>query len=285
MVFNGTTWIQANTDQPGTPISDKIGIGSDGSYDERVRLIGTLKAQLGYPVQCVELNEEQFNIAIDNALDTYRQLCGGAYERRFMMYTLSPDQQLYYLNSPADGTDRIVNVMRIHRLNVLGATSLTGDNNIYYQTFLNQYYSTGQTDILSIHLMHSLSEEFSKIFAGEFTFTWNEARREMYITRRIPNAEKVVLECFLERSEQELLLDRWCKQWLQGWAMAECKETLGLIRSKYTSGTPGPGGSITLNGDLLISEARQDFTDLRQQMLDYEVGNLSETGSIAFFWG
>jgi hypothetical protein len=240
---------------------------------------------LGWPQVCVELTEEQFNIAIDNALDTYRQLAGGAYERRFIMYTLLPDQTTYYLNSPVDYTDRIVNVMRIHRLNILGATALTGENNIYFQTFLNQYYSSAHTDILSLHLMHSLSEEFHKIFAGEFTFTWKEARRELNVLRRISNAEKVVLECFLERTEQELLLDRWAKQWLQGWAMAECKEMLGLIRSKYTSGTPGPGGSITLNGDMLLSEARQDFTDLRQQMLDYEVGNLNEVGNVAFMWG
>lgn len=285
MVFTGTSWIQANTDQQGTPSTDKTGVGTDGSYDERLRLIKILKAQLGYPIQCVELNEEHFNIAIDNALDTYRQLAGGAYERRFIMYTLLPDQTTYYLNSPVDYTDRIVNVMRIHRLNILGATALTGENNIYFQTFLNQYYSSAHTDILSLHLMHSLSEEFHKIFAGEFTFTWKEARRELNVLRRISNAEKVVLECFLERTEQELLLDRWAKQWLQGWAMAECKEMLGLIRSKYTSGTPGPGGSITLNGDMLLSEARQDFTDLRQQMLDYEVGNLNEVGNVAFMWG
>ncbi len=285
MVFNGTGWIQANTDQQGTPTTDKVGIGSDGSYDERLRLIKILKAQLGYPIQCVELNEEHFNIAIDNALDTYRQLSGGAYERRFILYTMLPDQQTYYLNSPVDRTDRIVQIMRIHRLNILGSNTLTGENNVYFQTFLNQYYSSGQTDILSIHLMHSLSEEFHKIFAGEFTFQWNEARREMTVLRRVPMAEKVVLECFLERSEQELLLDRWAKQWLQGWAMAECKEMLGLIRSKYTSGTPGPGGSITLNGDMLLSEARQDFTDLRQQMFDYEVGNMNEVGNVAFMWG
>jgi hypothetical protein len=285
MVFTGTKWIQANTDQQGTPTSDKVGIGSDGSYDERLRLIKILKAQLGWPARCVELGEEQFNIAIDNALDTYRQLSGGAYERRFIMYTMLANQQLYFMNSPTDATDRIVTIQRIHRLNILGATTLSGENNIYFQTFLNQYYSSQHTDLLSIHLVHSLSEEFQKVFAGDFTFTWNEARRELYVTRRIPENEKVVIEATIERTEQELLLDRWCKQWLQGWAMAECKEILGLIRSKYTSGTPGPAGTITLNGDQLLSEARLDFTDLREQILNYESGELASVGNVSFMWG
>jgi len=48
---------------------------------------------------------------------------------------------------------------------------------------------------------------------------------------------------------------------------------LGLIRSKYSSGLPGPTGGLSLNGELLLSEARQDFEELNRQLLDYEVGN------------
>lgn len=271
-VWNGTTWNQANTDQQGTPTTDKIDIGTDGSYDERVRLIKILKNQLGWPVQCVELKEEQFNIAIDNALDTYRHLSDGAYTRRYILFTVIENQQLYYLNSATDGTDHIVGISKIHRLNILGANSLNWDSNIFFQTFLNQYYSAGYTDILSIHLVHGLSEDFQRIFAGDLTFTWDEPSRELFITRRIVRNEKVIIEAYCERSEQELILDRYAKQFIQNWALAECKEQLGLIRSKYSSGTPGAQGPINLNGELLISEARQDMTELREQLLNNEYG-------------
>lgn len=281
-VWNGSGWEQANTAQQGTPITDKTGIGNDGSYDERMRLIRILKSQLGWPTQCVELTEEHFNIAIDNALDTYRQLSVSAYERRFILYTLLTDQQLYYLNSPTDSTDRVVAVQKIHRLNILGANSMNWDTNIYFQTFLSQFYSSGYTDVLSIHLMHSLSEEFQRIFAGDLPFIWNEARRELAISRRIQRNEKVILEVELERTEQELLLDRWCKQFLQNWALAECKEMLGLIRSKYASGTPGPSGTINLNGETLLAEARQDFTELKEALLNYEHNSASHGGNISF---
>jgi len=284
-VWTGTTWIQANTDQEGTPSTDKISIGTDGSYDERLRLVEVLKSQLGWPVLCVELKEEQFSIAIDNALDTYRQLCDGAYKMAYLLFPLIADQQLYYLNSAVDQTDHIVSIGKIHRLNILGANSLTWDSNIYFQTFLNQYYSAGHTDILSIHLVHSLSEEFQRLFAGDMPFIWDEARRELFIERRISRGEKVILEVMLERSEQELLLDRYCKQFLQNWALAETKEMLGLIRSKYSSGTPGASGPINLNGELLISEARQDMTELREQLLAYEFGGLVGKGNTAFLIG
>jgi hypothetical protein len=284
-VFTGTSWIQANTDQEGTPSTDKIAIGNDGSYKERIRLIKVLQGQLGYPTVCNELNEEHFNIAIDNAIETYRQLSSGAYRMQYVLFTLMENQQTYYLNSPVDKTDRIVTVNKVHRLNILGSNSLSWDSNIYFQTFLNQYYSAGYVDILSIHMLHTLSEEFKHVFAGDMPFLWNEASREFVILRRIARNEKIIIECNMERTEQELLIDRWCKQWLQAWSMAELKEMLGLIRSKYSSGIPGAGGNITLNGELLISEARQDFLDLRQQLFDYEAGGLTENGNVSFLLG
>lgn len=284
-VWTGTEWKQANTDQEGTPTTDKISIGTDGSYDERIRLIKILKGQLGWPVMCVELTEEQFNIAIDNALDTYRQLSDGAYKTAYMLYTLIEGQQTYYLNSATDNTDHVVNVSKIHRLNILGSNSLNWDSNIYFQTFLNQYYSAGYTDILSIHMVHALSEDFQRIFAGDMTYLWDEPTRELFITRRVGRNEKVIMEVTLERSEQEMLLDRYCKQFLQNWALAECKEQLGYIRSKFSSGTPGANGTITLNGEMLISEARQDKTELREQLLNNEYGGYIGKGNVSFLWG
>ncbi len=271
-VWTGSTWKQANTDQQGTPTTDKISIGTDGSYDERMRLIKILKGQLGWPVMCVELKEEQFNIAIDNALDNYRQLSDGAYKRGYFLFTLIEGQQTYYLNSAVDKTDHVVSVNKIHRLNILGSNSLNWDSNIYFQTFLNQYYSAGYTDLLSIHMVHALSEDFNRIFAGDMMFQWDEPTRELFLTRKVARNEKVILEVTLERSEQELLLDRYCKQYLQNWALAECKEMLGMIRSKFSSGTPGANGAITLNGEMLISEARQDMTELREQLMNNEFG-------------
>lgn len=279
-VYNGTSWEQANTSQQGTPTTDKTRIGNDGSYDERLRLIRVIKSEFGWPNSCIELTEDNFNTAIDNALETYRQLSAGAYEKRYVLLTLMADQQTYYLNNPVDETDRIVSIQKIYRLNILGANSMNWDSNVYFQTFLSQFYQSGYTDILSIHLMHSLSEEFQRIFAGEFTFLWNEARRELMLTRRVARNEKVVLEVDLERTEQELLLDRYCKQFIQQYATATVKEMLGLLRSKYSSGTPGPNGSITLNGDTLIAEARQDFAELKEALLNWEyqsagMGNVS----------
>lgn len=273
MVWNGSGWSKADTENEGTPTTDKIGVGTDGSYDERLRLIKVLKHQLGYPQVCVELSEEQFNIAIDNALDEFRRRADNAYSHRHISFTVKRGQSEYYLNDPRDKTDKIVNVMKIHRINQLGISSLSAETGLYAQAFFNQLYQGSNVDVLSIHLMNQLSETYEKIFAGNLSFTWDEASRQLLILRRTMNEEeRVILEVAMERTEQELLLDRWAKQWLQGWAESELLEMLGLIRSKYGS-LPGANGGISLNGDQLITMADSKQQELLRQILDYEVGN------------
>lgn len=286
LVWDGEQWVKSDTDSEGTPTSEKVGIGSDGSYTERLSLIKVLKGQLGWPQVCVELTEEQFNIAIDNALDEFRRRADNAYTHRHILFTLKSGQSNYYLNDPRMKTDKIVNIMKIHRVSQLGINSLGGTENIFAQPFVQQFYNGTQVDLVSIHLMANLAETFEKIFAGNITYTWDEASRQMTIYREVSNAqERVVLEVVMERTEQELLADRWAKQWLQGWAHAELKEMLGMIRSKYSS-VAGPNGGLSLNGDLLISEARSDFEDLLRQILDYEVGNGGVNfGNTSFFIG
>lgn len=282
--WNGQQWEHVNTSQQGIHSTNKVNIGTDGSYDERMSLAKILQAQLGWPQMCIELSEEQFNSAIDNALDTYRQLSDGAYRHQFIIFTLIKEQQKYFLNNPVDKTDHIVQIDKISRISALGPGLST--DNIFMQAFLQDYYySSRNADLLSTHLVQSLSEEFGRLFANDLLFSWDEYTRELFITRKISNNEKVLLDCVMERSEQELLVDRYARQFLQNWSLAELKMYLGLIRSKFSSGLPGPAGTITLNGELLIAEARQDQTELKQGLLDYEYGGLVGSSNSSFVFG
>ena len=58
------------------------------------------------------------------------------------------------------------------------------------------------------------------------------------------------------------------RTWIKQYTLALCKETLGLIRSKFSS-VPIPGSDVQLNGSDLISQGRED----RQRLSD----NLSQT--------
>lgn len=47
------------------------------------------------------------------------------------------------------------------------------------------------------------------------------------------------------------------RQWIRQYTMALCKETLGLIRSKFSS-IPIPGSDLQMNGSELLSQGRED---------------------------
>jgi len=55
------------------------------------------------------------------------------------------------------------------------------------------------------------------------------------------------------------------KQWIRRFALALAKETLGQVRSKFSQ-IPIPGNNVTLNGDKLISEAREEQKMLREEL-------------------
>ena len=281
--YDGTKFTQANTADEGIPMTDKV-VGNDGTSDERTYLMNVIKRQLGWPTICVELDEQHFEIAIDNALEEFRRRCDNAYTSRYFTVPAQKGQDIYYLNDPVTGTNRIVDIVKIWRVSGLGLIA-QGQDGIYGQSFLQQLYAPGVVDLTSIYLVNSYAEQFSQIFAGEIAFHWNEATRQLQLLRRLNANEKILIECVGERTEQELLVDRYATQWLQAWAVSEAKMMLGHIRSKY-QGLPGAGGGITLNGSELLASAQEDQTELLRQIMDFEVGNGSANfGNYSFVMG
>lgn len=55
------------------------------------------------------------------------------------------------------------------------------------------------------------------------------------------------------------------KQWIRRFALSSCKEMLGYIRNKFDK-VPIPGDSVTLNGDKLIAEAKEEKEKLREEL-------------------
>jgi hypothetical protein len=281
--FDGTNFTQSNTANEGVHMTLKP-VGNDGSSDERSNLMMNLKRSMGWPVVCVELDEGHFNLAIDNALEEFRRRADNAYGVRFYTLPMIKGQSVYYLNDPVTGTNRIVDIIKIHRVSGLGLVG-QGDNGIYGQSFLQSLYAPGVVDLTSIHLMSAYAEQFSQIFAGEIGFRWDEATRQLVTLRRLNKDEKVIIECTGERTEQELIVDRYATQWIQGWALSEVRMMLGNIRSKYAS-LPGAGGGTQLNGDALLQASRDDQVELLRQIMDFEVGNGGNTfGNYSFMMG
>lgn len=267
---NYGAWSAVESEQ-GISMMDKQDVGTTLAPSARDNLIMVLKRQLGWPKVCVELDDGHFDIGVGNALSEIRRRTDSAYAKQYFFMQIQQFQDVYYLNDPSLGTDKIVDVIKIHRLNMLGLVNFAPDN-IYAQQFLNQFYAPGVSyDMVSIHLISAMSELFELLFAGNVAFNWREATREMKIYKKFGTPEKVLIECSCEKTEQELIGDRWISQWIQQWARSELMMMLGQIRGKYQN-LPGPGGGLALNGDMLMQEGIRLQEDCLRQIQDFEVG-------------
>ena len=57
------------------------------------------------------------------------------------------------------------------------------------------------------------------------------------------------------------------KQWIRRYALALSKETLGQVRSKFGNAIPIPGESVNLNGADLLSQAKDEQSALREELI------------------
>lgn len=241
----------------GTPSYDEIGVGTTGDPAFRRELADSIRKQLGYPVVEVELTKYQINEAIQSALEELRTRSSAAYRRVYFFLNVQPNVQKYVMTNERVGFNTIVNVMGIHRVTSAFLSTVYAAG-VYGQTTLQHLYHMGTFDLVSYHIIADYIEQLEQLFATRVTYTWHEASRELYIFQRFTRRERVLVDAIVEKTEQELMVDRYVKTWIERWALAQCQLTLAQIRGKYAT-LPGAGGGVSLNAADLNQMAQDNI--------------------------
>lgn len=277
-----------NVPQPGTdgvsdqPSYQELGIGTDGSMDERLDMMNEIRYELGYPVMDVELTPEQLDYAITKSLGEFRTKSSLAYKRGFFFLRVNPETQRYTLTNKVGGFNKIVDIMGIQRLTSSFLSSAHGAG-VYGQIVMQHLYNMGTFDLLSYHIMAEYTKTMEVLFAARLTFTWHEQSRELWIHHRFPQTEPMVsVEATVERSEQDLLTDRYTRPWLRRYATATSRLMLAEIRGKFGS-LPGASGSITLNSNDLRMAAKEEIELCLREIDDYIADRPEEYGIATTF--
>ena len=245
----------------------EVGVGTDGTPDERRELMDSLRRQLGYPVVEVELDNVQFDTCVNIALETYRQRAAGAYRRGFFFLNIEPGMQQYLMTNKTIGYNRIVTVTAAYRFTSAFLSSAHGAG-AYGQIVLQHLYNMGTYDLTSFFLVSQYVEQLEHLFATRLTFSFHENNRMLSFYTAFTRAERVLLDCMVERTEQDLITDRYSKIWIERYALAEAMMMLSQIRGKFAS-LPGAGGGVSLNAAELVTLAQSYREDLLQQLDDY----------------
>lgn len=245
------------------PVYNQLGVGTDGTDNIRSSLANDIRYELGYPVMDVELTHEQIDYAISKAISELRSKSGLAYKRGFFFMELLPETQRYYLTNKIAGHNKIVEVIGVYRMTSAFLSSAHGAG-VYGQIVLQHLYSMGTFDLLSYHIMAEYTKLMEQLFAAKITFTWDEQSRELFMHHRFARRERMVcIEATVERTEQDILADRYAKPWIRKYVGGMCRIMLAEIRGKYSS-LPGAGGNVALNA----GELRTAGNEMIQSCMD-----------------
>ncbi len=238
-------------------------------YSSREDLIRELQLRLADGIVDVELDREHYDIAINKALSTYRQLSAGSVEESIIFIETVDGQTDYTL------PDEVMEVRRIYRRGI-GTNSGGGTNFDPFDVAFNNMYmlQAGQIGGLAVFdAFAQYKETIGRVFGSEYNFIWNKNTKNLKIMRNIRHEEDIAVGVYNFIPESILLKDVGANPWLAAYSLAQSKLMLGEARSKYTSGLPGAGGAITLNGDALKAEGQQEVESLRERLHNFEEGN------------
>jgi len=251
----------------GVPSYLEVGVGTDGTPDERRELMDSIRRQLGYPVVEVELDNVQLDTCVNLGLEEYRKRAAGSMRRGFFFLDIAPGKQQYLMTNKIIGYNRIVQVMAAYRFTSAFLSSAHGAG-AYGQIVLQHLYNMGTYDLTSFFLVSQYVEQLEMLFATRLTFSFHENDRLLSFYTAFTRAERVLIDCMVERSEQDLLKDRYSKTWIERYALAEAMMMLSHIRGKFAS-LPGAGGGISLNAAELVTLAQTYREELIEQLDDY----------------
>lgn len=260
----------------------QLGVGDDGSPDERRKLHDNIRMILGAPSIRIELTKQQIDKCIDNALLMLRKKSSYSYKKGMFFLDLKPNQQVYTLTDRCVGFNKIVDITVIHRMKQGAFKTAYSQNDNFAFAALQQMYTLGTFDILTYHLTSAYVEELEVLFASRIMYQWLERKRELKIYQVVRGKERVLLEAIIERTEQELLNDRETALWIERWAVAEAKSMLAQIRGKFVT-LPGPTGSTQLNHADLQTQVETEKNALIEEIESKSMQDLTDIGMKAHF--
>lgn len=228
---------------------------------DKITFDAELTTELGGNLIDVELTDEDFNVAFKNAKQIFIQRGNNNMDRQFYSLDVIADTNTYTL--PAES-----NIDTVTRL--IKPRGLISGNDpfsvAYVQSMFRQTYSGG-ANLLVYELTSQYLENVNKYTAYDTNFIYKPRSFELTLLDKPVTDATWILDCYANLTDDEYR----DMEWIADYALAECKIILGRAYSKFQS-LSSPTGETSLNGEALISEGREDKTQLLEDIKNYVDG-------------
>lgn len=232
------------------------------SVNSREKLKQYCLRHLGHPVIEINVDDDQLEDRIDEALAMYRE---------FHFDGLVPSYVKYQITA-ADMTNKYIPITNplvtgIEKILVLPSTNPLSMWNVKYQIFLNEIYNYNATSYTGYVITQQHLRNIEMLFSGETPVRFNRLTEKLYLDAdwgtTIKENDWIIIKCYIA-VDPDTNTKIWGDRWLKKYTSALFKRQWGENLSKY-SGIQLVGGT-TLNGLELYDKAVAEIEKLEQEL-------------------
>jgi hypothetical protein len=217
--------------------------------------------RLGAPVVEINVDDDQVDDRIDDALEFYRDYHYDGSERIFLKHQITEtDKTNQYIDIPTTVMG-IVNVFPI-------GTGLQANNlfNLRYQISLNEVHDWASERIQHYVASMERISLLEELLVGKQPLRFNRHTDKMHLDmdwNRVSVGEYIIIECY-KVLDPDTYTSVWGDWWLRQYCTALIKRQWGENMKKF-EGMQLPGG-VTFNGQTIWAEAQEEILRLEEEV-------------------
>lgn len=226
--------------------------------------------KLGFPVVDINVDPDQLEDRIDDALQKFREYHYDGVEETYLAQKLT---STILDTNTIDLPDSIIGVTRVLPLTQgsISSSAASGFNifDINYQIRLNDFYNLTSSSYTYYVVARQHLEMLSQITTGEITFNFNKkvSKIEIFskLSSRLSENDYIMLQVnrIVDPEEYEKVFNDF---WLKAYTTALFKRQWGSNLTKYANYTL-PGG-LVINGEKIYMDAVAEIEKLELELRD-----------------
>ena len=265
----------------------------------RQELIDYCLRRLGYPVLEVNVDEDQIEDLIDDALQYFQDRHFDGVERMLLKHEITKENKetlkTGITTTTANSTvgittttftesqnfiqlpDHVLGVERVLKMDA--STISSGMFNIKYQIFLNDLYYYGALDLMNYAMTKTYLEDLSRIITPDTQLRFNKKNHRLYLDidfGQLSDDTFIIIDGYrlLDPSDAPAIYNDF---WLKRYATAIIKKQWGMNLIKF-NGVLLPGG-VQLNGRQIYEDALREIEEIEYSLkTEYEIPPLDLIG-------
>jgi hypothetical protein len=228
----------------------------------RVTLVDYCLRNLGAPVLDINVDDDQVEDRVDEALQKYRDYHMDGQRRVYLPLLVTPT---VITNKHFVLTDEVISVTRV--LPISNSYAAVNMFSMKYQMYLNDFYALYKAESLQYFVqMQQYLSEVDALLNGIQPIQYQRHGNKLFIDTNFSDlqvGQYIMAEAYVSLEDTpEMYNDSWLKRY----TTALIKRQWGTNLSKF-DGMQLPGG-VTINASKILEEANSEIEALEQSLLD-----------------